>query len=533
MKFSKALVLALAVAWLPGDVSGQYTNGGGTAGTGATGAIAIGGNNNAATVGTDALRSIAIGNNAAIDDDVVDAVAVGASTDATADRAVAVGNGAQATATNTVAIGFNAMAAGENNVVIGTRAEATEIRAIAIGIDTDATAASAIALGNTAMATESSATAIGSQSMATATDAAAFGPGAQATGDTSLALGSSALASGDTSIALGSQTEANATNSVAIGNEATTAQPNAMVLGGPAGSATALNVGIGTSTPSMEASLELAGDLGLILNRVNETAQSMIGQEGMILYDTDDARIEFYNGTAWEPVGEQRLTLEDGQLILSEVNQPETPLDQVNISDICALCVERVSIQASAIGGDCKEEKNYYHGHGVDWYDASEIPNHDRALHEINYDFYSGGEKKSKSKGGKKKGGEKKGSGDYHEDDGYYYGGPVAYCKADVHYGKGKGGVVMLSDAKLSSVGAVLDYPLYYGSVFIKVLINHRPTSFTLELSGGGVQSGVGDATDICLSKGDVLSFHVIYKYTDPRNALSLSAELDANGICD
>jgi hypothetical protein len=84
----------------------------------------------------------------------------------------------------------------------------------------------------------------------------------------------------------------------------------------------------------------------------------------------------------------------------------------------------------------------------------------------------------------------------------------------------------------LLSAGAVLDSPLdNAGSVEIIALVNGVATSLALTVSGGS-QSGIAQSSDLCVAIGDIISFQVVYMNTDPSNAVSLGAILDANGVC-
>ena len=97
---------------------------GGTAGPGATNAIAVGTGANAQSSG-----GIAVGENATAV--LSNSVAIGAG--ATALSSVAVGTGAQATGTNSTAVGDNAVASGHYAAAYGNEAQATHDNSVAIG----------------------------------------------------------------------------------------------------------------------------------------------------------------------------------------------------------------------------------------------------------------------------------------------------------------------------------------------------------------------------------------------------------------
>lgn len=63
-------------------------------------------------------------------------------------------------------------------------------------------------------------------------------------------------------------------------------------------------IGVGTTTPNASASLDLtAPDKGLILNRLTTAERTTLASTavaGMLVYDTEDNQIYFYNGAEWE-----------------------------------------------------------------------------------------------------------------------------------------------------------------------------------------------------------------------------------------
>ncbi|WAC02096.1 T9SS type A sorting domain-containing protein [Lacinutrix neustonica] len=62
-------------------------------------------------------------------------------------------------------------------------------------------------------------------------------------------------------------------------------------------------IGVGTTTPNASASLDLtAADKGLLLNRLTTAERTTLASTavaGMLVYDTEDSQIYFYNGTEW------------------------------------------------------------------------------------------------------------------------------------------------------------------------------------------------------------------------------------------
>ena len=70
------------------------------------------------------------------------------------------------------------------------------------------------------------------------------------------------------------------------------------------------NMGLGTNTPNQHALLEMvANDKGLLITRLstaNRTSLSPVlgtGEDGLLVYDTNDKLFYFWDGTQWVPVG--------------------------------------------------------------------------------------------------------------------------------------------------------------------------------------------------------------------------------------
>ena len=110
---------------------------------------------------------------------------------------------------------------------------------------------------------------------------------------------------------------------VIIGADATGACSNCMVLGGTSPS-TRVSVGIGTTNPNSDASLELAEtDKGFLINRLSNAERSSLGSglstadEGMMVYDTEDQALYTWNGTQWVGMDSQDLSLSSNTLSLT------------------------------------------------------------------------------------------------------------------------------------------------------------------------------------------------------------------------
>ncbi len=147
---------------------------------------------------------------------------------------LAIGTGAIANQENSVAIGTNANASMSNQATaLGASATASGFQSAALGYNAKAiTSNSTLALGNSATASSFQATAIGVNSKAT---------------------------SNNNTLAIGTNSEATGENSTAIGTGAVASQNNAVVIGNISNA----NVAIGTSTPNVNAKLDVNGSYKL------------------------------------------------------------------------------------------------------------------------------------------------------------------------------------------------------------------------------------------------------------------------------
>jgi hypothetical protein len=163
-------------------------------------------------------------------------VALGQSSQATADASLALGQAAQATADFAVSIGLNSTASGLRSIAIGSNSvTSSAINSTAIGSNSGytgsqaVTGAGAMALGGSyASGTDSFAAAIANNTSsygATGANGIAIGRQAKVTGTNSLSLGYLSVASGATSTVLGGlQSQATGDYSVALGHNAKAAQ---------------------------------------------------------------------------------------------------------------------------------------------------------------------------------------------------------------------------------------------------------------------------------------------------------------------
>jgi hypothetical protein len=106
-------------------------------------------------------------------------------------------------------------------------------------------------------------------------------------------------------IAIGASSKVTANNAIAIGYQSEATIANTMVLGGDLVT-NRVSVGIGTKTPNIKASLDLADtDKGFLVNRVTNAQRTTLGESliaddiGMLVYDTEDKVLYTWKGDAW------------------------------------------------------------------------------------------------------------------------------------------------------------------------------------------------------------------------------------------
>ena len=147
-----------------------------------------------------------------------------------------------------MALGFGAIANNENAIAIGTNANASNSnQATAIGASSTASGFQSTALGYNSKAISSNSTlALGHSSTASSFQATAIGYNSKAT-------------TNNNTLAIGTNSEATGENSTAIGTGAVASQNNAVVIGNISNA----NVAIGTSTPNVNAKLDVNGSYKL------------------------------------------------------------------------------------------------------------------------------------------------------------------------------------------------------------------------------------------------------------------------------
>jgi hypothetical protein len=132
-----------------------------------------------------------------------------------------------------------------------------------------------------------------------------IGAGSFVQNNDAIAIGYNTSVTGFKAITLGNNATANSSYSVAIGADAVVTTPNSMVLGGNTPT-DRVSVGIGTSAPNQNASLELADTTkGLLINRLTTALRTTLGSsltatdEGLMVYDTDLNETQLWDGAAW------------------------------------------------------------------------------------------------------------------------------------------------------------------------------------------------------------------------------------------
>ena len=142
-----------------------------------------------------------------------------------------IGNGAWTSGAGSIAIGTTTNATADSAVAIGELAKANRTASFALGAGSIASGDAAIAVGYLAAATNTYAQSIGYASSASGANDVAVGHSAAASGGSATAIGEGAIASGAGGIAIGTAATSAHTASIAIGATATTTAANQLMLG--------------------------------------------------------------------------------------------------------------------------------------------------------------------------------------------------------------------------------------------------------------------------------------------------------------
>lgn len=183
-------------------------------------------------------------------------IAIGSSS--TAFQGVAVGNGASVSANDGLALGNNASAAAFQSTAIGYNAKTSKNESVAIGNNSLTDGFQSTAIGYNAKTTKNESVALGNNSQANGFQSIALGFTAKTNNNSETAIGYNSVTNNENSTAVGSGANALGQFSTAVGYGATTSQANAIILGN-----NNANIGIGTSTPSTSAKLDVNGQYKL------------------------------------------------------------------------------------------------------------------------------------------------------------------------------------------------------------------------------------------------------------------------------
>ncbi|WP_109301671.1 T9SS type A sorting domain-containing protein [Aquimarina sp. AU474] len=227
-----------------------------------------------------------------------DVTLVGYSTRVDGQYGIAVGAEVDiANATAAIGIGYQATISGggDNSILIGRQSSMTDDLSIGIGYQTNVSGNQAIAIGGNTIAQNQGAIVIGEGAQSNDAVSSTY-PEDKAVNN--IAIGYNALVSGD--------------NAIAIGNGAQATEDDTMILGG---ATNPVRVGIGTNAPNAYAILDLtSSNKGLFLPRLTTGQRTGLEprypeypsskgiretEEGLMVYDTDEKALYFWNGAEW------------------------------------------------------------------------------------------------------------------------------------------------------------------------------------------------------------------------------------------
>jgi hypothetical protein len=238
------------------------------------------------------------------------------------------GNYVMVNANDATAIGYQSRTDAQYGIGIGHFNDQHGVQSVSLGYftNTEAAADYGVLIGATGYLDQPYTVGLGYATSISGNRSIAVGANTAVTADSSFVVGTDGNVSGVHSGALGFGSNVSGSYSVAIGSGSTTAQNNAIVLGGTT-TTDRVNVGINTSAPNSNASLELADtDRGFLVNRMTTTLRTTLGgslsstDEGMMVYDTDLDGIFVWDGTDWSSAtntDSQDLTLSGNTLSLT------------------------------------------------------------------------------------------------------------------------------------------------------------------------------------------------------------------------
>lgn len=149
-------------------------------------------------------------------------------------------------------------------------------------------------------------------------------------------LGANAISTNNNTTAVGANTDVSGNYSVAIGTGASATTNNSMVLGGVTPT-DRVSVGIGTTAPNQNASIELADtDKGLLINRLTNAQRATLESKlstiegGILVFDIEDKELYAWDGIQWKAATKDTddqtidvFQLTDNNLELSLINDGE------------------------------------------------------------------------------------------------------------------------------------------------------------------------------------------------------------------
>lgn len=227
-------------------------------------------------------------------------------------RTTFIGSQAIAAQNDAIIMGYYSYNEGQYAIGIGNEGNMQNaVGAIGMGYQFQTTDNSdySIAIGNQVNVAQSYAVGIGNAVDIDNTQAISIGSNTVAQNDGTIVIGYGATSTDPSAldptynIAIGYNANVQGFNSIALGNAATAVNDNTMVLGGVTNP---LSVGIGTDTPNVNASLDLADtNKGFQVNRMPTANRTTLEgslsstDAGLMVFDTDDKILYVWDGSAW------------------------------------------------------------------------------------------------------------------------------------------------------------------------------------------------------------------------------------------